>query len=221
MNAEAPTTWGHGRRLTGRAHHLSVVIGGRREPVHTPRSLSATGFADDEHPGGADRAVTVHPWEHYAVWADAGLPAVDTPAFGEQLTSLGLVESEVFVGDTFSWGTAEVQVSGPALPDPAIGGENVAARLRRSGRTGFHLRVLRSGRVGPGDALELVDIDPAGVSLATVSLALLDGPAAAGVSPQRLLMLRDVLPADLLGVCERLVPAADLQGPSDRVPAAG
>ena len=126
--------------------------------------------------------MTVHPWEHYAAWAAAGLPAVPEPAFGEQLTSVGLSEAEVFVGDTFRWGTAEVQVSAPAVPDPGAVPAEVADRLRRSGHTGFHLRVVRAGKVGPDDLLELIDIDPAGVSLATVSLALMDGPAAAGVT---------------------------------------
>lgn len=197
------------------------MVGGHRRQVVTPQLLSVGGLTDDEHDRGADRAVTVHPHEHYTAWADAGLPPVGTPAFGEQLTTTGLLETEVFVGDTFRWGGAEVQVSAPAVPDEAVGAPGVADRLRRSGRTGFHLRVVRSGRVGADDALVLVDVDPAGVSLATVSVALIDGPAAAGVSPQRLLMLRGVLPPDLVQRWERLLPAADQHGSADRVPTAG
>lgn len=215
------TAWGHGRHLTGRARQLSVVVDGVRVPVTAPRPLSAAGFTDDATSGSTDRAVTVHPWEHYAAWVDAGLPAVEEPAFGEQLTSVGLSEHEVFVGDTFRWGTAEVQVSAPAMPDPAMAGPDVADRLRRSGRTGFHLRVVRSGTVGPADLLELIDVDPAGVSLATVSSALIDGPAAAGVTPQRLLLLRDVLPADLVTTWEQSLPAPDLHRSPDAVPATG
>ena len=221
MNAESTTAWGHGRHLTGRARQLSVLVDGARVPVTAPRPLSTDGLAGDVHPGGPERAVTVHPWEHYATWVDAGLPAVVEPAFGEQLTSVGLSEAEVFVGDTFRWGTAEVQVSAPAVPDPETVGAEVADRLGRSGHTGFHLRVVRAGKVGPDDLLELTDIDPAGVSLATVSLALVDGPAAAGLTAERLLLLRDVLPADLVAGWERLLPATDLHRSADTVPAAG
>lgn len=221
MNAESTTAWGHGRHLTGRARQLSVLVDGVRVPVTAPRPLSTDGLADDVHRGGADRAVTVHPWEHYAAWVDAGLPAVVEPAFGEQLTSVGLSEAEVFVGDTFRWGTAEVQVSAPALPDPDVVAVEVADRLRRSGHTGFHLRVVRAGKVGPDDLLELTDVDPAGVSLATVSLAWVAGPAAAGVSVERLLLLRDVLPADLVTHWECQLPVTDQHRSADPVPAAG
>lgn len=238
MNAEATTTWVHGRHLTGHVRQLSIVVAGRRVPVTVPRSLSTAGFADDEHPGGADRAVFVYPSEHADValghasygsagdtaWA-AAAPAILGPLVGEQLTSAGLLETEVFVGDTFRWGAAEVQVTAPAVPgepgsDPT-GDAELVERLRRSGCTGFHLRVLRSGRVGPADLLELIDVEPAGVSLATVGLAMLDGPAAAGVTPERLLLLRDVLPADLIDLWEALLPPADQQESSQRVSATG
>lgn len=230
MNAEVTTTWVHGRRLIGHVRQLSIVVAGRRVPVTVPRSLSTVGFADDEHAGGADRAVFVYPSEHHShpgLDTDrsddptgAATPAIAAPLVGEQLTSAGLLETEVFVGDTFRWGTAEVQVSAPAVPDPS-GDVELAARLCRSGHTGFHLRVVRSGRVGPSDPLELVDVEPAGVSLATVALALVDGPAAAGVTPERLLLLRDVLPADLTQVWQAMLPPADQQKSSQRVPAAG
>ncbi len=213
MNADTITAWGHARHLTGRPRQLSVVTAGRRSPVTEPRPLSVAGFADDEHPGGPEQAVTVHPWEHYAAWADAGLPVIDEPAFGEQLTSIGLLEAEVFVGDTFRWGTAEVRVGAPSVPDAALTAHlrvpGLVEQLMRSGRTGFHLTVVRPGRVGPDDTLELVDVDPAGVSLATVSRALVDGPEVAGVSAQRLLMVRDLLPAALVTLCTGLLPPAD------------
>lgn len=221
MNAETSPPSGHGRHLTGRPRQVSVVTGGIRTPVTATRSVTPAGLADDEHSGGLERALTVHPWEHYTAWTDAGLPPLDAPAFGEQLTTVGLLEHDVFVGDTFRWGTAELQVSAPALPDPGLAGTEVATRLRRGGRTGWHLRVVRAGRAGPDDALELIDIDPAGVSLATVALALVDGPAAAGVTVERLLLLREVLPADLVGTWEQSATSPDQGTSTESVSAAG
>jgi MOSC domain-containing protein YiiM len=221
VNAETTAPWSHGRHLTGRPRQVSVVIGGIRVPVTRPRSVTPTGLADDEHPGGVERALKVHPWEHYAAWTDAGLPPLDEPAFGEQLTTLGLLEHDVFVGDTFRWGTSELQVSAPALPDPGLVGTDVATRLRRAGRTGWHLRVVRAGRAGPDDALELIDIDPAGVSLATMALALVDGPAAAGVSAERLLLLREVVPADLVNTWEQPSAPPDQGTSTEPVSATG
>lgn len=225
MKADATTSWRHGRHLTGLAHQLSIVVAGVRLPLTEPCALTAGGFADDDHPGGLERAVTVHPWEHYAAWADDGWPETEAPAFGENLTSIGLLETEVFVGDTFRWGTAEVTVGEPAVRDLTSAGHlrvpGLTERLLRSGRTGFHLRVVRSGRVAPGDTLELIDVDPAGVSLATVARAMIDGPDAAGVSTERLLLLRELLPAELVARCDDLRPTADLPEPVDRLTAAG
>ncbi|MEO5833649.1 MAG: MOSC domain-containing protein [Nakamurella sp.] len=225
MKADTTTSWRHGRHLTGRVRQLSIVVGGGRLPLTEARALSVDGFVGDEHPGGPDRAVTVHPWEHYAAWADDGRPAMVEPAFGEQLTSIGLLETELFVGDTFRWGTAEVTVGAPAVLDATtvehLQVPGLIERMLRGGRTGFHLRVVRSGRVGPGDGLELIDVDPVGVSLATVGRALVDGPDAAGVTPQRLLLARDLLPAGLVAACERLLPAADQRELVDRRTAAG
>lgn len=225
MRTEAGAAWGHGRHLTGRARLLTVVTDGQRRPVTGPLLLTTAGLAGDEHAGGPDQAVTVHPWEHYGAWIDAGAHIDDEPAFGEQLTSIGLSETEVFVGDTFRWGGADVMVTGPAVPAAELaarlGVPGLTEAMLRNGRTGFHLRVVRSGRVGPADTLELIDVDPAGLALAVVGRALIDGPAAAGVTPQRLLLVRDLLPPALVATCEGLLPPTDDRAPADRMTAVG
>src|ERR1051325_2060192 len=50
--------------------------------------------------GGIDKAVYMYPSEHYAFWREE-LPGIDLPwgAFGENLTSEGLLEGNVHIGD--------------------------------------------------------------------------------------------------------------------------
>ncbi|MCW1886177.1 MOSC domain-containing protein [Luteolibacter flavescens] len=130
-----------------------------------PQWLGYLGFRGDEvadtrvH-GGVDKAVCVYPSEHYAHWNTIeDLEGLPTGAFGENLTTRGLVEEEVCIGDTFAIGTAIVQVSQPRQPCWKLARrwhvKDLAVQVERNGRTGFYFRVLRHGEVAAGDAFQL------------------------------------------------------------------
>lgn len=72
--------------------------------------------------GGPSKAVYVYPAEHYAYWREE-LPGVDLPwgMFGENLTTRGLLESDVSIGDRLRIGQAEVVVTEPRLPCYKLG----------------------------------------------------------------------------------------------------
>lgn len=148
----------------GRAGSLATSTGTVRTAIaKTPvagRVLAdAGGLAGDEQispgHGGPDRALCLYPREHYAHWA-----ARVEPAFGENITSAGVLESEVRIGDVWRIGTALVQVSQPRSPcfkvAARLGIPDLVIRARRTGFTGLHLRVLEPGFVGAGDAIEPV-----------------------------------------------------------------
>ena len=108
--------------LTGRAAPLSdsdALSGIVKTPVARPLALGPEGFAGDEQAdrrvhGGIEKAVHHYALDHYADWqAELGaLPPLDAPGgFGENISTSGLTEAEVAVGDTFRLGTALVQVS--------------------------------------------------------------------------------------------------------------
>ena len=103
----------------------------------------------------------------------------------------------MFVGDTFCWGNAKVQVSDPGHARPRDGTAYEIYRCgERTGRTGFYLRVLQSGEVSAADPLELVDIDPFGLSVADVTSVMCSGPEAAGLTLERVLRRRTCCPLD-------------------------
>jgi MOSC domain-containing protein YiiM len=105
--------------------------------------------------GGPDRALCLYPHEHYAHWA-----ARVEPAFGENITSDGVLDREVCIGDVWRIGDTLVQVSQPRSPCFKVAARlaipDLVTRARRTGFTGLHLRVLEPGSVGAGDPIEVV-----------------------------------------------------------------
>jgi MOSC domain-containing protein YiiM len=120
--------------------------------------------------GGQDKAVYAYPSEHYSFWKNE-LPGVDLPwgAFGENVTTAGLLEDVVCIGDRFTIGTAEVVVTQPRLPcfklNLKFDRDDMVKRFLASHFTGFYLRVLREGEVGAGDEIVQVHWDEHRVSV--------------------------------------------------------
>src|SRR3990170_2713557 len=123
--------------------------------------------------GGADKAIYAYPSEHYAFWRNE-FPGMNFPwgAFGENLTTEGLLEDKVRVGDRFRAGSAEFIVTQPRMPCFKLGirfnRADMVKRFLRSGRTGFYLAVLREGDLGAGDPLDLVAEDESRITVADV-----------------------------------------------------
>jgi MOSC domain-containing protein YiiM len=120
--------------------------------------------------GGQDKAVYAYPSEHYPFWKKE-LPGVDLPwgAVGENLTTSGLLETDVCLGDRFTIGTAEVVVTQPRLPcfklNLKFDRDDMIKRFLAGRRTGFYFRVLREGEVGSGDEIQFVHRDENRVSV--------------------------------------------------------
>ncbi len=124
--------------------------------------------------GGADKAVYVYPFEHYAFWRQE-LPSLEFPlgAFGENFTTTGLDEENVHIGDRFRIGTAEFVVTQPRMPCYKLGirfgRPDMIKRFLQSGRTGFYLAVTREGEVTAGDAISLIASDPEAITVADIA----------------------------------------------------
>jgi MOSC domain-containing protein YiiM len=123
--------------------------------------------------GGLEKAVYAYPGEHYAFWREQ-LPGMDLPwgAFGENLTTEGLLESSVCIGDRFRVGTAELVVTQPRMPCFKLairfGRTDIVKRFLGSGRSGFYLAVLQDGEVSAGQSFELTNRNEPAVTLADI-----------------------------------------------------
>ena len=131
--------------------------------------------------GGIDKAVYAYPSEHYAYWRKE-LPKLDFPwgAFGENVTTAGLLEHEVHIGDRFRVGSVELAVTQPRMPCFKLGirfdRPEMVKQFLRSGRTGFYFAVIREGEIGVGDAFERLADNPSRITVAdVVALYAADG----------------------------------------------
>jgi MOSC domain-containing protein YiiM len=111
--------------------------------------------------GGPEKAVYAYPSEHYPYWRRE-LPDANLPwgAFGENFTTEGLLEAEVWIGDHYRVGAAEFVVTQPRIPCYKLGirfgRPDMVKRFHQSRRSGFYLAVEREGEVGAGDTIERV-----------------------------------------------------------------
>src|SRR6478609_1914096 len=112
VSAGTSMTLAHGRRTM----QTAIV----KEPIADRVRIGVLGVPGDEHVyedhGGPDMALLAYPAEHYAHWRGLGLELPDVGALGENLTTTGLVETDVHIGDTFTVGTTLVQVCQPRAP---------------------------------------------------------------------------------------------------------
>ncbi len=157
----------------------AVTTGIFKDPVRgrvTLRTLNLDGDrqADLSVHGGPSKAVYAYPSEHYAYWRGE-LPGMDLPwgMFGENLTTEGLREERINIGDRFRIGSAEVMVTEPRLPcyklGVKFGREDIIKRFLQSGRTGFYFAVLREGEVGAGDEIQLIGRDANGLTVPDIT----------------------------------------------------
>lgn len=169
----------------------TVRTGIFKKPVTDARYLSTVNFAGDEQAdlrfhGGPDKAVCVYPFERYAYWEEKLGITLDFGAFGENITTEGMLEEEICIGDRFHLGEAVVQVSQPRQPCFKVGVKHgipeLPLEIQQTGYTGYYFRVLREGEVRPGDRLELIERHPAGVTLAFANRVMhLDKEDAEGI----------------------------------------
>lgn len=136
-----------------------------KRPLDGRVRVAALGIDGDEHGdtvkhGGPEQALCVFAAEHYAHYERLLGGPLARPAFGENLTTAGVGEHDVCVGDVLRIGSALCEVSAPRSPCYRVGARHAARRfplwMEESGRTGFYLRVVRAGRLAAGDAVELV-----------------------------------------------------------------
>lgn len=119
--------------------------------------------------GGFDKAVYVYPHEHYAYWNAMGVGPLSFGNFGENLTTEGLLEGDIHLGDELEIGTARFVVTQPRLPCYKLGlrfnRPEMTKLFYRSRRFGLYLRVTLEGALQAGDPISIVNRDQNAVSV--------------------------------------------------------
>ena len=163
---------------TGRVRPL--MVGGRnlvsaigKTPVSGAVALSPLGLAGDEQAdpsvhGGLSKAVYAVPSEHLPWWQaqrqvhGASLFEEELPPgyLGENLSLQGLLEQDLFIGDSLDFGDVLLRVTQPREPcgkfNAVMGYTHAAKDMVQSGRCGFYLAVDRSGELQAGTSFEVI-----------------------------------------------------------------
>ncbi|MGM0899635.1 MAG: MOSC domain-containing protein [Bacillota bacterium] len=128
--------------------------------------LSKAGFdhdcvANTKFHGGPDRAVCLYPFEHYSLWEKEFKQRLEFPGFGENITTIGMKEKNVFIGDVFKLGEAIIEVTQGRVPCSTISKYNGIVRLLNriieTGYTGYFFRVLEEGRITSDHEIKLLN----------------------------------------------------------------
>jgi MOSC domain-containing protein YiiM len=141
--------------------------------------LSELGLAGDEcaNPkfhGGVERALHHYPREHYQYWSNyyAGQSQELTQfsqrsdvneiaGMGENISTLGLCEENVHIGDRFQWGEAIIEVSQPRSPCMSLNKRwalhDISVQMQKLSLCGWLYRVIQTGIVNQSDELMLID----------------------------------------------------------------
>lgn len=119
--------------------------------------------ADKKVHGGPDKAIHAYPLEHYAFWNTDLLrdhTLLQKPgAFGENLTTVGLTEQSICIGDRWSMGSAVLEVSQGRQPcwklDDRFTVKGLCRRVQHTRLTGWYFRVIHPGVLQAGEAMTL------------------------------------------------------------------
>ncbi|PMJ95700.1 MOSC domain-containing protein [Vibrio sp. 10N.261.55.A7] len=118
--------------------------------------------ADQRHHGGTERALHQYPIEHYQYWKEKHGADIDwqAPGMGENISSEGMTEESVCIGDQYRWGEAIIEVSQPRSPcfklNKRWGVDDLSVDMQTISRCGWLYRVIRPGMVSADSPLELV-----------------------------------------------------------------
>jgi len=146
-----------------------------KQPTEGPIEVKRLGLEGDQQAnkklhGGIYKAICVYPSEHYDLWKEElGNPGLSFGDFGENLTTAGLMEGDICLGDRLRIGSVEMVVTQPREPcitlNARLDTKDLSARIRKSGRSGFYLSVEREGAVENGDSIEYISRDENKVSV--------------------------------------------------------
>jgi MOSC domain-containing protein YiiM len=153
--------------------HAVVMSGIKKSGISdnnqpSPVEINFLGVIGDEQAdltvhGGIEKAIYVYPYEHYPFWNALLSRELKKPmdlqpgAMGENFTITGLLEENVYVGDTLQIGDLEFVVTKLREPcfkfNARMGYKGAAKAMLQSGYCGWYMRVITSGTLMAGSQI--------------------------------------------------------------------
>lgn len=153
------------KAITVTYKNQEVSTGIYKVPVQGPRMVRKLNIDGDQQAdlklhGGIHKAVYAFPSEHYAFYQEELKQGPYSHGqFGENLTTEGMFESDVRIGNRYRVGDVLFEVSQPRSPCYKFGIKMEAAEALaiciNSSKTGFYLRVIEEGMIQSGDTINI------------------------------------------------------------------
>lgn len=155
----------------------------QKAPLTGAVAIGERGIASDEqvnrtYHGYPAMALHHFPYENYAwlVHHFGPMPRLSGPgSMGENISTTGMTEHDVCIGDRFRIGTALIEVSQPRQPCSTIEqhlvAKGVVKAMVAAARSGWFYRVIEPGEAQAGEMLERVERGHTGWSVARAFLA--------------------------------------------------
>ncbi len=143
-----------------------VKSGYFKVPVSHPIFLDYLGFegdgvGDTKIHGGKDKAACAYCADHFPYWSVKLQREILPGSFGENLSLVGMIETEVNIGDIFEMGEAQVQVSQPRQPchklNKVFKDQSMACSVKTTGFSGYYFRVLKPGLIESNSPVKRID----------------------------------------------------------------
>ena len=123
--------------------------------------------------GGPDKAVYSYPYEYYDFWRKE-FPDIsfNWGMFGENLTTEGLFESQVNVGDRFQIGSAQLVATQPRMPCYKLGVKfgrmDIIKKFLKSEKSGIYFKVIKEGEIVINDTIKLIKKDNNNITIKNI-----------------------------------------------------
>jgi len=140
-----------------------------KKPTKVLLRLEENGFVEDNQAdlkvhGGPEKAIHHYAAEHMDFWkkkfpdhAEKFMPG----CFGENISTIGLSEENLCLGDILTMGSATVQICQGRQPCWKLNAHmdisQMAAAFQTTARTGWYYRVLHTGNVQSGNRIRLIE----------------------------------------------------------------
>jgi len=133
----------------------------RATPVEiTPLGLRGDAIVDTENHGGLEQAVYIYTMPDYAWWSERIGQPLAPGTFGENLTLSDLESATLHIGDRFRGNKVLLEVTSPRVPCVTIAARmkdpNFVRKFKEGERPGVYCRVIETGYVQAGDAVEWI-----------------------------------------------------------------
>ena len=161
-----------------RVEETNVLTSIFKAPVEGRIAVRGNNLAGDRQAdltvhGGPHKAIYLYSAEHYSYWTDQLNGVTLAPgAFGENLTTLGINENSVRIGDRFRIGTAVVEVTQPRMPCYKLGirfgRADMVKRFWLARRPGVYFSVIEEGDLAAGDSVVKIDDGPEPITVGDV-----------------------------------------------------